>query len=384
MNDPTTVVEGIVSELSFDQSRKPYLGRAAAAVLIRDNKKRILELWSENLKSAYPELAQESKIALYDELPNYLEGIAKALSVTDPCLLPPVSVSQEHGEQRANMTEFSLKQVIEEFVILRNAIFNLLEEKSTLDAETRDIIFHSISQGIVESATEYTKIQDSFREQFIAIVTHDLRNPLATALMSAQLIKRTISQPDKCLALAEKITSSVNRADRMLQYLLDVSQIRAGKPIVVDIQKGELRQVVEDVVNELKVIHGDRFVLNAAPKIPALFCRDGIRRAVENLITNAVKYGDPSGKITIQIFEDKEKSLSISVQNSGKTIAPEILNNLFNPYYRNRSTKTQEQRGWGLGLTLVQGIAVSHGGSVSVESSFEFGTTFTIKIPQKD
>ncbi|HXH73521.1 MAG TPA: ATP-binding protein [Bacteriovoracaceae bacterium] len=107
----------------------------------------------------------------------------------------------------------------------------------------------------------------------------------------------------------------------------------------------------------------------------------GIRRIIENLCNNAIKYVSPHTPVTVRIDEDKD-FVYLKVHNEGRVIPLRQQEKLFDPFKRAEG-RTVGQEGWGVGLTLVKGQADAHDGSVSVESTLEKGTTFTVGLPNK-
>lgn len=219
------------------------------------------------------------------------------------------------------------------------------------------------------------------REQFVATLTHDLRNPLSSVKISAQMIGRLSSSPEKLTSLSGKIVEHVSRANQMIENLLDVTRIRAGESLQLDMQEMSLVPVVKDTLTDLSTVHGDRFVLlTNDPSITGVWNSDAVRRILENLCNNAIKYGSDSGSVTV-VLERTDSKARIKVHNVGNPIPPEMFISLFEPFQgASASGNSGHAKGWGLGLALVKALAEAHGGSVSVESSPEAGTTFVVEI----
>jgi signal transduction histidine kinase len=163
--------------------------------------------------------------------------------------------------------------------------------------------------------------------------------------------------------------------------MLDCQRIRAGKRLPLEIVEYRMNDVVDEVVAEMRRQHGDRFVVHAEPDVSGYWSWDAMRRALENLLTNAVKYSDPQSPITITLKVGEGNRMSLSVHNNGPTLSAEEQARIFLPFERSKSAERSGKAGWGIGLTLVQGIVDGHGGTVSVESSPERGTTFHINNP---
>lgn len=215
------------------------------------------------------------------------------------------------------------------------------------------------------------------REKFVSLLTHDLRTPLTTIKMTAQLIKRHYKDPDAVLNYAVKINNSVKRADQMIINLLDANRIRSGEILPLKIEAVDLNKLVKETIDELSVVHGDRFVLKTDKTIIGFWDPKGIRRIIENLCNNAIKYGSSESPVSL-VVKKNSKNATIEVQNFGNIIPSEDLKFLFQQFRRGRETTV---KGWGIGLTLVRGVAEAHGGSASVESDAETGTVFTVRLP---
>ena len=168
----------------------------------------------------------------------------------------------------------------------------------------------------------------------------------------------------------------------MIHDLLDVSRIRAGETLTLQFIPCDLSGVIHEVLEEMSIVHGDRFQFYSKKSFDGSWGCEGIRRAVENLVGNAVKYSTPNTPILVSILENSNQIL-ISVHNIGNVIPAEDIPNLFLPHKRSNAAKKGNKQGWGLGLTLVKGVVEAHDGSVEVESSEEKGTTFTLLIPLK-
>ncbi|RYZ72788.1 MAG: PAS domain-containing sensor histidine kinase, partial [Proteobacteria bacterium] len=216
------------------------------------------------------------------------------------------------------------------------------------------------------------------REHFVAALTHDLRTPLSAAKMSSQLLSRKMPESDASRKLAIRITNNLDRADEMIRDLLDAGQIKAGGAVAVENDVAvSLDQIVHDAMEDLISVHGERFKVGELPAVQGYWDRSVVRRIIENLVGNAVKYGSPSESITLDGAEQGDQ-VKISVHNFGDPIPAEIQKQLFEPYARSLSAIKSSQKGWGIGLTLVRGFAEAHGGHVEVVSSREQGTTFTV------
>lgn len=218
------------------------------------------------------------------------------------------------------------------------------------------------------------------REQFVAMLTHDMRTPLAAAKLTSQMLARKADNPDIVRKLAAKLDESIERADRMIRDLLDANRIKAGEALSLNISQCELSKIVQDTLDDLGTIYGDRFNFEKpSDLILGFWSEDGLKRILENLCNNAIKYGNKE-KILVKISVT-ELRVFLLVTNQGPAISKYDQDSLFELYRRTPIAHKGKAKGWGLGLTLVRGLTESHKGTVNVESSVDKGTTFTVDLP---
>jgi phosphoserine phosphatase RsbU/P len=232
----------------------------------------------------------------------------------------------------------------------------------------------------LESAVIQEKDRALLAEQMVAIVSHDLRNPLQTIQMGALLLTRSNPSPEQ-LAVLGRISRAGDRARRLIADLLDFTQARLGQGIVVHPAPIAPHAVVADVVDELSQAYpGGRLVHQTSGEGECVADPDRVAQLVGNLVGNAVAYGDPGSTVTIR-SEITHHDISLSVHNDGEPIPPELQAALFEPMVRG-SAAGATSRSVGLGLFIVREIAKAHGGRVLVESSAARGTRFTAVLPR--
>ncbi|MBC7540864.1 MAG: HAMP domain-containing histidine kinase [Bacteriovorax sp.] len=218
------------------------------------------------------------------------------------------------------------------------------------------------------------------REVFVTTLTHDLRNSLGSVKMNAGMIYKT-NNPETCKLMSKKIIGSIERVDHMIENLLDANRIKAGEKLPLKFEEIDLQEMLKSVIEDLTDLPEDRIELKGNQKIYGYWSRDGIRRAIDNLISNALKYGATNHPILVSLSQTNQ-NVQIAIHNEGPPIAAEDIANLFQMHQRTKSALASGVRGWGIGLTLVRGMVEAHGGSVQVESSKELGTTFTMVLPK--
>jgi signal transduction histidine kinase len=247
------------------------------------------------------------------------------------------------------------------------------------------IHYHDVSdlkdaeRALRESISDLQRERE-IRERFVATLTHDLRNPLTAAKLTAQVIAREYPDSEVLGRLTEKICGNIARADRMVCDLLDANRLKAGGRLPLRVGSHCLNDIAQGCLDSLSVLYGDVFRLDAPTKIRGRWCRSALKRIFENLCGNAAKYGKSGSPVTVSLVEE-EDWVSIGVHNHGSPIPREEQLELFQPYHRTKSAQLSHQGGWGLGLSLVRGLAEAHGGSVALDYSDERGTRFTVRLP---
>jgi PAS domain S-box-containing protein len=242
---------------------------------------------------------------------------------------------------------------------------------------TFDITDRKRLEEQVQKDIEDLRLQRELRDRFVSTLTHDLRTPQSAAKGHADLLLRFPGRFDVTATL-KRVSDALSRADHMITDLLDASRVQAGQRIPIRVEECDLVNVVKNALDDVTLIHGERFELQAPLAMPGFWSCDSIRRAVVNLADNAVKYGTPHSPVTIRVAE-QDAFVSVAVHNVGSYIEPSDHGRIFEIFSRSKKTSGH---GWGVGLTIVRGVAEAHQGSVKVESSPEEGTTFTIRLPR--
>lgn len=228
---------------------------------------------------------------------------------------------------------------------------------------------------------EELKREKAMREQFVATLSHDLRNPLAAAMANAHVLARGADDPVHVRKCSERIARNLRRCDQMITNLLDTNRFEAGKELRLQSTLCSLTEVLKETLEDLSFVHGDRFTLATPPHpVDGRWSPDGVKRIVENLCVNAVKYGSSDEQVAVTLRECGHQ-VEIAVQNWGIVIAAEDQKHLFDLY--RRVDEGDAAAGWGLGLALVKGLTEALNGTVAVESSAEEGTVFTVRLPRE-
>jgi PAS domain S-box-containing protein len=237
--------------------------------------------------------------------------------------------------------------------------------------------------------------EQKLRESGFAVLSHDLRNPLAEAKACAALLPRLAElcgDPSKgqlhesqrrLRELVARINRAIDRSDRMIQGALDDSVASAKGQLFRNARRIELGTLVRETVDDFASLHLGSIEVEPLSPMRITACAVSVRRALENLLSNAIKYGTPEASIRVGVEgAENEPEVRIWVHNWGDPIAPDAYERIFQPYDRGGQADAQApgERSWGLGLFFVKQVAETHGGSVEVESSAEAGTRFTLRL----
>jgi signal transduction histidine kinase len=275
-------------------------------------------------------------------------------------------------QQRARALESEIQHRKE----LENALRDALRERSRVEEELRECVKRE------QLARLHAEASDAFKEMFLGILGHDLRNPLNTVLTTARLMKVRGDLPAGSATRLDRVVSSGVRMERMIAQLLDVARARLSDGISVTRTPGvDLLPLTAKIVDELQAAHPERKIdVRADGPCLSNVDADRIEQVVSNLIANALLYGDPRQAVTVAVA-CRGGVARLSVHNFGKPIEPAMMAMLFDPFKRGKEPSKNVSDGLGLGLYISERIVNAHGGKIEVDSTAERGTTFEVVIP---
>lgn len=252
-------------------------------------------------------------------------------------------------------------------------MFKLFAELLAFHLDAADRVELSESQLALEKRTA------DVREQFIAVLGHDLRNPLASIAGGLRLLRKKVDpEGENWIKLLQ---GSVNRMSGMIDNVMDFARARLGGGMQLRLEEGPLEPLIEQIVAEFRNAHPDRLIeteVRLSGKVKMDAGRMG--QLLSNLLGNALSYGAPGEPVSV-IAKSADKGFAISVSNRGVPIPAETMPHLFTAFQR--GDVQPNQQGLGLGLYIAQEIAKAHGGIISVESNPD-ETTFRAEFPQAD
>jgi signal transduction histidine kinase len=227
-----------------------------------------------------------------------------------------------------------------------------------------------------ESDLKIERQGTEIREQFIAVLGHDLRNPLASVDAGLKMIRRT-PLDQKAISIVDLMQSSVQRMAVLIDDVMDFARGRLGSGLTIEkAAHVELRPMLEQVVEEIRIAHPDREIESSLDDV-SVRCDPGrIGQLLSNLLINALMHGTPEGAIRVESMMEGDV-YELSVSNQGAPIPQDVRANLFKPFFR--ASHKQRREGLGLGLYIASEIARAHGGSLSLTSSEE-ETRFVFRL----
>lgn len=358
--------QNIVSEALSDVSE--------SLLAIRDQ---VFDVWEAQVRAQVTGACEVLTPVLVDTLPAFYGNLAQAVSENYPRDLATShnNAAAAHGSERARMTNFGPDQVVHEYQLFREALEVVTAEHGiTLKRSHWAIIDRSINAAMRSAVREFTVVTEELRGKIAAALSHDMRTPLAVISNGAQLIDIAPDLP-YAQRVAKKINANALRMAEMIAEVLDALTTHRGENLpltltcfnMADLVNGVRRDFEDRLIPSIEVI---------ADSVVGYWCYNTMRRAVENLVTNAGNYG-AGDEIRIHATDTRGR-LIISVHNSGNPIKPDQLDGIFQLVQRPKHALI---RGWGIGLAFVKRAAEDHGGSVAVDSSDAAGTTFLIDVP---
>ncbi len=369
---------------------------------LKTNREQILREWEEFARSCAPASDTMEAPALRDHVSAMLTVIAADLKShqsdveqveksrgrapdADEAGLTP---AQAHGAERAE-SGFAIRQMAAEYRALRASVLRLwmreCGELTSTDFEDLIRFNEAIDQSQAESISEFTETVENAKEIFLAILGHDLRNPLGAIYTSALSMSDDDGMDETHRTAMSRISERAMQATQMIGDLLDFTRSRLGSGIPIDRAEVDLREIVEDVADEVMAANPERNVqIDAGGGQIGQWDAARIRQALSNLVGNAVEHS--SADDTVQVaLEHGTEGVAIRVHNGGGAIPADRMDGIFNPMKTNTSPRKRATRGptgsLGLGLYIAERIVNAHGGRIEVESSESQGTTFTVHLP---
>jgi len=287
---------------------------------------------------------------------------------------------------RGGAYDFIQKPIEREYFLasLRRAIEarenrrHLHEQQEILEWHAREL------ESVVEQRTHQLREANRLKDQFLATLSHELRSPLGAIRMWSSLLRSGKLDAQRTVRALDGIERSAILQEQLVEDLLDVSRIAAGK-LVLDLRPVNPKPLVEAA---LEAIRGAAEAKQVRLEAQFEFSEGQVRgdpirlqQVVWNLLSNAVKFSAQGGHVVVRLAGVDEQVV-IAVQDEGEGIAPEFLPHVFERFWQADATRTRAHGGLGLGLAIVRELVHLHGGSVEAASEGKGrGTTLTVRLP---
>ena len=218
------------------------------------------------------------------------------------------------------------------------------------------------------------------RERLVAVVGHDLRQPLASIDIRPRVLRRRSKDPEFVEDL-NGLRASSRRMSRMIEQILDFTRSRLGGGLELVFAPMDLREALTPIVDELRAAHPSATIQLQCPELRGAWDRDRLEQVFSNLIGNALAHGDPDKPVTVTAGAEALR-VWVQVHNEGPPIPQELQSALFNPF-RMGERASRSPAGLGLGLYISNEVILRHGGQIEIRSTAVEGTTFRVVLPRE-
>ncbi|MDN3593549.1 sensor histidine kinase [Zunongwangia endophytica] len=360
--------------------------KKASEILFSQNHQ-IIEEWEKRAKKEILASKNTEQLVLRNQLPHLLDGIADIMSrykefehvKEDENYEEIINNSIDHGRHRATSSQYTVKHILEEYILFHRVITDVLRKNDCYTAEVGILLKYTLETAMLNSADSFNNSLQDMRQKLVGTLAHDMRNPISAALFAIDIMR--YEHGEERFNKVKKMTErSLRKSIELMEGLLDAISVQAGDGITLNFDEIDLLKDIKWVRDEAQEVYDNKIELVAPDtEIKGVFDGTAIRRVLENLINNGVKYGSLDQPITVKVDED-ESQVSLKVHNSGDSIPEEKQEKIFDFLNSSHDEKTGQHKSWGMGLTLVKIVAEAHGGNAKISSNEKDGTTFTITL----
>lgn len=296
------------------------------------------------------------------------------------------NAAKEHGAQPVDVG-FDIVELSSEFRALRASVLRLWRKKRyevNRDDEVSDIIRfnEAIDEAWMYSLERFHNKVDESKNWFLAVLGHDLRNPLAAISGVQHVLKLSQNLSEKERKLVNRTEASAKRMAELIKNLLELTNLRLGSGMTIERSSVDFSNQAETIVQEFEFSYPDaEFILETPGPVQGEWDVIRINQLITNLLGNALRHGKPGGPITIRVSGDVD-NVTLSIHNQGKPIPKDIQEKVFEGMFSNNKQDSSKES-YGLGLYIVKEVVNRHNGEISLVSTKEEGTTFTVVLPRK-
>jgi signal transduction histidine kinase len=347
-------------------------GHTMTPLALRDHARQILQAIAEDIETNQTDLEQAYKS----------QGFVPIAEASH-------TAAMTHGALR-HLAGFDLRQLAAEFRALRASVLRLWLKRGAQD----DTAFYqmtrfneSIDQALAESIANYSDEVARSRDTFLAILGHDLRDPLSAIGNSSLYLGAPGLLPGGApLEAVRRINRSAAKMSAMIRDLLEYTRTRLGRAIPISPKAASMEEICSLALDEIRAAYPERvFRLETSGNLKGRFDSERLQQVLSNLLSNAVRHGEPSHPITLAASGAPDH-VTVQVKNRGHPIPADQLQVIFNPLVQIPSALVgadgSASNSLGLGLYIAHEIVAMHGGTIVAESSHENGTVFSARLPR--
>lgn len=366
---------------------------------IKHNVELILVEWEAFARTMIPPAETMSVVELRDHAREILLAIAEEMETLQSedqreakskGLAPreaAESSAAEHGGLRQRVG-FDLTQLGAEYRALRATVLRQwMRNINVVDMTVLEEVARfneGIDQGLADAMVTYSENVANSRDTFLAVLGHDLRNPLSALSACIRILEltREAGTKERAIKVAKRSISSISE---MVTDLLEYTRTRLGRGIDVQPKPGDFATLCNEAFDEVCTAYPERVLRAEIPDhLPCDFDAPRMRQVLTNLLTNAVHHGDAAFPVIIVVSSDSEQVTTV-VMNQGRPIPPDAMQVIFNPLVQVAAEASEPHErpatSLGLGLYIAREIVGGHGGTIVVTSSAEKGTAFRVRLP---
>jgi signal transduction histidine kinase len=318
-------------------------------------------------------------VALFWGVGPALFALLLSTLLLDYYFIPPLG---ELSLYKWNGIEQLLPFIVSGLVI---ALITAQREHARLQALAAEQELQTYAEEL-ETTNQQLKEANEMKEHFLSIASHELKTPITTIRGQAQIALRRLSKQrdlppelETTRTTLEKINHQTGRLTALVDELLDISSIRAGK-LELHKKEHDLVDICREVVEDERLLTGRTIVLEApSSRVEAAVDHDRVVQVLVNLVSNAVKYSPEDTAVQVEVYQRHDMAV-IQVQDQGQGIAKEQQKHIFEMFYRAPNAQSSKP-GLGLGLAISKDIVERHNGRIWYESEQGKGSTFVVELP---
>jgi signal transduction histidine kinase len=377
--------------------------------VLRSAREELIQRWTRRvLDDPHVPLADRlDRPKLVDHIPELLDELVEALdsrTPTQPATAEAVGravgtagAARRHARLRF-LNGYTLAEALRELSHFRAALLSVCFDAGVeIDPAERLLLHATIDETMWTGAVEMERAsraaleereatrrdEIAFRDRFIGILGHDLRNPLASIMFSAATLLQDEGLPQSHAKALRRVSASASHMAHMIDDLLDLTRSRLGGEMSIEPRPVDLFAICRHAVEELEGVRPVAPIeLDLTGGGEGVWDPHRLTQLVSNLVGNALDYS-PAGSPVRVIVRGRGDEVDLEVNNRGPTIPAEVIPTLFDPYRQGpQDGRRVGARGLGLGLFIARQIAEAHGGEISAESTPERGTTFRVRLPR--